>query len=118
MLMGMRASGAVRGANDRLRIAVAGLNGRGGAHVGGWLNQDNVEVAYLIDPDRDVLGRAMKGLQDKTEGKFTTQGIADIRTALDDDTVDAVSIATPNHWHSLMTIWARRPASTSTSRSR
>ncbi|MCP4452443.1 MAG: gfo/Idh/MocA family oxidoreductase, partial [Planctomycetes bacterium] len=43
------------GANDRLRIAVAGLNGRGRGHIDGWLGQDNVEIAYLIDPDRDVL---------------------------------------------------------------
>ena len=40
------------GANDRLRIAVAGVNGRGGSHISGWLEQPNVEIAYLIDPDQ------------------------------------------------------------------
>jgi predicted dehydrogenase len=106
ILMGTRASGAVRGANDRLRIAVAGMNGRGGAHVGGWLGQDNVEVAYLCDPDANVLGRALKNLSDKTGGESKAKGIADIRVALEDDSIDAISVATPNHWHSLMTIWA------------
>ena len=105
ILMGTRASGAVRGANDRIRIAVAGMNGRGGAHASGFAGQEGVEVAYLCDPDANVLGRALENLKKKTGGKSTAKGIADIRTALDDDSIDAISIATPNHWHSLMTIW-------------
>ena len=52
LLTGSRASGKILGANDRLRIAVAGLNGRGQSHLSGWLDQDNVEIAYLIDPDQ------------------------------------------------------------------
>jgi predicted dehydrogenase len=59
----------------------------------------------LIDPDQDVLGRAMKRIEAQASGKFTTQGVTDVRRALDDKTVDAISIAAPNHWHSLMTIW-------------
>jgi len=106
ILMGTRASGAVRGSNDRIRIAVAGMNGRGGSHASGFSGQEGVEVAYLCDPDANVLGRALENLKKKTGGKSTAKGIADIRTALDDDSIDAISIATPNHWHSLMTIWA------------
>ncbi|HET6328857.1 MAG TPA: twin-arginine translocation signal domain-containing protein, partial [Planctomycetaceae bacterium] len=49
LLTGTRASGRVIGANDRLRIAVAGVNGRGRSHIDGWLKQDNVEIVYLID---------------------------------------------------------------------
>jgi len=85
---------------------VAGVNGRGGAHIGGWLGQPNVEIAYLIDPDTTVLAGAMKSLEKQAKGKFTTKGIADVRRALEDPELDAISIATPNHWHSLMTIWA------------
>ena len=55
LITGTRASGQIKGANDRLRIAVAGLNGRGGSHIGGWMGQQNVEVAYLADPDENVL---------------------------------------------------------------
>lgn len=105
LITGTRASGKVIGANERLRIAVIGLNGRGKSHIGGWAEQNNVELAYLIDPDRDVLARTLKNVEGRTEGKFNTQGATDLRTALDDKTVDAISIAAPNHWHSLMTIW-------------
>ena len=108
LLMGTRASGSIRGANDRLRIAVAGLNGRGKSHIGGWLDQDNVELAYLIDPDQNVLNTALKSVAAKTDGQFKGKGIKDVREALDDPNLDAISIATPNHWHSLMTIWAAR----------
>ena len=94
------------GANDRLRIAVAGLNGRGRSHIAGWLEQPNVEIAYVIDPDEDVLNKTVKDIGKQTEGKMTPKGLSDLRKALEDKNLDAVSIATPNHWHSLMTIWA------------
>ncbi len=106
LLTGTRASGAVKGANDRLRIAVAGVKGRGKSHIAGWLGQENVEIAYLIDPDSQVLAGALKDLAGKAKGRFATKGLADVRKALEDPTLDAISIATPNHWHSLMTIWA------------
>jgi len=106
LLAGTRASGNVVGANDRIRIAVAGLNGRGRSHVKGWLDQPNVEIAYLIDPDRTVLTSALSALKKRTQGKWNTQGVIDVRAALDDKNLDAISIATPNHWHSLITIWA------------
>ncbi len=107
ILAGTRASGAVRGANDRVRIAVAGLNGRGKAHLSGWLGQKNVEIAYVIDPDANVLAGALKRLEGKEAAK-NVKGVADVREALDDPSLDAISVATPNHWHSLITIWAAR----------
>ena len=106
LLTGTRASGKILGANDRLRIAVAGLNGRGQSHLSGWLDQENVEIAYLIDPDQKVLASAMNGLQAKLKDNFKAKGIADVREALEDKNLDAISVATPNHWHSLITIWA------------
>ncbi|MEM7311681.1 MAG: Gfo/Idh/MocA family oxidoreductase, partial [Planctomycetota bacterium] len=100
LITGTRASGNIIGANDRVRIAVAGLKGRGRAHIGGWKGCDNVEIAYLIDPDKNQVAKRMNELNsDKC------QGIADVREALADKELDAISIATPNHWHSLMTIW-------------
>lgn len=106
LLTGTRASGQVRGANDRLRVAVAGLNGRGQSHIAGYLEQPNVEIAYVIDPDRNAVARSIATIE-KATGKAPV-GIADVRVALDDKNVDAVSVATPNHWHSLITIWAAR----------
>jgi predicted dehydrogenase len=108
-ISGGLAGAQIIGANDRVRIAIAGLHGRGKSHIGGFLGQENVEIAYLIDPDKKVLARAMDDLRKKVEAKgrpFTTKGIADVREALGDKNLDAISIATPNHWHSLMTIWA------------
>jgi predicted dehydrogenase len=106
LLTKTRASGKVDGANDRLRIAVAGVNGRGGSHIGGFMGQDNVEIAYLIDPDEKVLDRKLAKIHKDAGGRFTTKGVTDVRVALEDPNVDALTVATPNHWHSLMTIWA------------
>jgi len=105
LITGTRASGNIIGANDRLRIAIAGLNGRGKSHMEGWLSQENVEIAYLIDPDQNVLDKALKSLNEKLDGKSKCKGVKDVRTALEDKTLDAISVACPNHWHSLMTIW-------------
>lgn len=105
ILAGTAASGAVLGANDRVRVAVAGLNGRGQAHINGYLGQENVELAYVIDPDERVLANTLKSLQSKIGDKYQVKGVKDVREALDDPNVDALSIATPNHWHALMTIW-------------
>ena len=105
LITGTKASGNIVGANDRLRIAIAGVNGRGKSHMKGWLEQENVEIAYLIDPDENVLAKSMKSLEEITKGKFNCKGVKDVRTALEDKTLDAISIACPNHWHSLMTIW-------------
>src|SRR5262249_8030743 len=48
---GTKSSGRVIGANDTVRVAVAGLNGRGSAHVSGLAGRPGVEIAYLVDPD-------------------------------------------------------------------
>ena len=98
-----RAPASMRSANDRVRIAVLGLNGRGKAHLSGFMGLDNVEIAAVVDPDSEVLGRTVEKLQKKA-GKAATMpvGLADFRRVLDDKSIDAVSIAAPNHWHSLM----------------
>ena len=93
----------VLGANERIRVAVIGLNGRGGAHIGGYMGQKDVEVAAVVDPDERVLAGKVQSLEKKT-GKAPI-GATDLRKVLEDKSIDAISIATPNHWHALMTIW-------------
>ncbi len=105
LLNGTRASGTFLGANDRVRMAVIGVNGRGSSHISGFLGQQNVDLAYLVDVDSKVLERRLKDVEAKTGGQQQTIGVTDIRRVLDDKNVDAISVATPNHWHSLMTIW-------------
>jgi predicted dehydrogenase len=102
---GTKSSGRVIGANDRVRIGIAGLNGRGGSHVDEFTNKvKGVEIAYLIDPDTRTFAQRIKEIQGG--GGSTPQTVQDIRRALDDKNLDAVSVATPNHWHALITIWA------------
>ena len=97
---------AIMGANDRFRIAVCGVNGRGKSHINGFGELDNVELAYLVDPDSKVLGERVAQVKEKGGLSARVKGEADVRKVLDDKDIDAISCATPNHWHSLMVIWA------------
>ncbi len=91
-------------ANEVIRIAVIGVNGRGRAHADAFRKMKGVEVAALCDPDEQVLNQVARSIAQST-GK-TPKTYPDIRNLLQDKDVDAVSIATTNHWHSLATIWA------------
>ena len=94
-IAGTKASGRVIGANDTIRVGVAGINGRGGAHIGEYVKLPNVEVTYLIDPDSRLFASRSKGVTDRG-GKAPTC-VQDVREALDDPNLDAVSVAAPNH---------------------
>jgi predicted dehydrogenase len=98
------ASAKVLGANDRIRVAVIGVRGRGWDHVRGYHQIPNVEVAAFCDVDENVLGQRLADAEKMGMAKPKTY--TDIRELLKDKDIDAVSIATPNHWHSLMGIWA------------
>src|ERR1051326_1484533 len=63
-----------------------------------------VEIAYLVDPDTRTFGKRIKQIEDA--GGKEPKTVQDIRRVLEDKSIDAISIATPNHWHALMTIWA------------
>ena len=88
LICGTSSTPRVFGANDRVRVAVVGVNGRGGDHIGGFLGQPNVEIAYLVDPDQRVLENRLEALEKKVEGKYTTKGVADVRRALEDPELD------------------------------
>jgi predicted dehydrogenase len=92
------------GANDRLRVAVIGLNGRGKDHIAGFSKLANVEVATLCDVDDVVLRKSASEFEEKYKKKVKME--QDLRKVYDDKDIDAVSIATPNHWHALAAIWA------------
>lgn len=92
------------GANDRIRAAVLGVYGRGKNHIEGMQRLDNVEIACLCDPDSEVLTQRAGEFQEKYGLKVKTE--KDLRRVFDDKEIDVVTIATPNHWHSLATIWA------------
>ena len=92
----------VTGANNDIRVAVIGLNGRGEAHMEGFQNLRGVRITALCDVDRNVLDGAMGKL---TKRGVQLEGFTDIRKLLASKNVDAIAIATPNHWHALAAIW-------------
>ena len=94
------------GANDEIRIGVAGIRGRGGGHINHFQSLAGVKVVALCDPDEKVLAERVAGFKKKYEvGDSAIKGHMDIRDVLDRKDVDAIVIAAPNHWHSLMTVW-------------
>ena len=108
-LMGSAAAvGAGRGllasANDTVRLCVIGIGGRGGSHIAGFGRLPNVEVAAICDVDESHLQKG--AAQVEKAGWKKPQAFGDFRKMLEDKSIDAVSIATPNHWHTLMTILA------------
>jgi predicted dehydrogenase len=106
-IAGTKASGRVLGANDAIRVGIAGISGRGRSHIGAFaheLKDKNVQVTHLIDPDSRLF-ESRKKLVARGDNR-DPQCVTDIRKALDDDNLDVVTVATCNHWHSLITIWA------------
>jgi predicted dehydrogenase len=101
------AGAAVRGLaspNDTVRVGVVGCGGRGSSHVSAWSSMPNVELAALCDVDESHIADKLKGLETKGAKKPATY--VDVRKMLEDKNIDAISIASPNHWHTLQTIWA------------
>ena len=94
----------VLGANDTIRVAVIGVNGRGKSHYNGFQEIPNVKVTTFVDPDIEVANERAKDF----EGKYGYRPniVQDMRKVFDDKQIDVVGIATPNHWHALATIWA------------
>src|SRR5882757_233154 len=101
---GAFASKAFAGPNDRVRVACVGVRGQGNSHIGAYSKMDNVEIAAIVDIDESVLNMRLDQVE-KSSGKRPAS-YTDIRKLLEDKSIDAVSIATPNHSHALQTIWA------------
>jgi predicted dehydrogenase len=94
----------VLGANERVRVAICGVRGRGMDHFKNYAKLPNVEIAAVCDVDENVAA--------ESTGRMVKMGVprpktyVDVRELLDRKDIDAISIATPNHWHSLIAIWA------------
>ena len=94
----------VLGANDRLRVAVIGTGGQGWGHMRYFSDIEGVEVVAICDVDQAHTEDRAKRLEDITGKKPKTY--VEMREIFDDKNIDAITSATPNHWHSLLTIWA------------
>src|SRR6266478_1346353 len=104
--LGVKASSYSRivGANDRVRVAICGVRGRGNDHIRGFSRVPGTELAILCDIDENVSQQRVGEIE--RMGLPKPKSCVDVRKLLEDKEIDAISIATPNHWHSLMAIWA------------
>ncbi len=91
-------------ANDTVRVACVGVRGQGNSHIKAYSAMQNVEIAAICDVDESVLDERIG--QVEKSGKKKPARFTDIRKLLEDKSIDAISIATPNHWHALMGIWS------------
>ena len=98
---------AIIGSNERINIAVIGIRSQGTAHINSYCsmkNDKNVWLTTLCDTDEQFFAERAKTVQEKTGiNPITTW---DLRKVLDDKDIHAVSMAIPDHWHALATIWA------------
>jgi predicted dehydrogenase len=95
----------VNSANDKVRIGVVGIHGMGQSHIQAFNALENVEVVALCDIDERLFDERIKKLfLDKNLPK--PKKYTDYRKMLEDKDIDAVTVVTPNHWHTPMAIWA------------
>ena len=92
-------AGRVLGANGDVRVAVIGLGGKGGQHAGVFSQLPGARLVALCDVDPKRLADHVR----RFDGAFSA---TDPRKVLERKDIDAVVIATPDHWHALLAIWA------------
>ena len=91
-------------ANDTVRVACVGVRGQGRSHLQQYGKMKNVEIAAICDVDENILDDRLN-MVEKASGKRPAR-YTDLRKLLEDKSIDAVSIATPNHNHTLQAIWS------------
>ena len=103
--IGVRPRGSsAQSPNERLGVAIVGVNGRGGDHINGFRADKRVEIRALVDIDAEV-GQKRADMVEKAQGR-RPEVFTDMRKAFELDSIDIVSTATPNHWHALCGVWA------------
>jgi predicted dehydrogenase len=103
-LTALGAAGAANKPNERIILAVMGVRGRGRDLIRGFSAQEDVEIAYLIDPDENVIPAALKSVAARQKKPPRVE--RDVRNVLKDKNVTGLVIAAPDHWHALATVWA------------
>lgn len=95
---------AATGVNEKVQVGIIGCNGRGMDHIAGFLSVPDAEIAYVCDVDSRAVEKGLAQVAKKQERK--AKGARDLRRMLEDPHLDAVSIATPDHWHAPAAILA------------
>jgi predicted dehydrogenase len=101
-----RAARRILGANDRVVTASIGIRGQGNSLKRGFAKLKNVEIKTLCDIDANLAPERINDARLADIETFKPGFVQDMRRVFDDKDIDAVVIATPNHWHALATIWA------------
>jgi predicted dehydrogenase len=99
----LKPTSRVLGANDEIRIATIGVGGQGSEHTKIFSKIPGVRYVAVCDPDQKQVDGRIKFFADKG---LKVDGYTDMRKLLDRKDIDAITSATPNHWHALVTIWA------------
>lgn len=94
----------VLGANDDIHVAIIGVRSKGKQHIDNFGKLPGVRIVAVCDPDAKILADRAK-LAEKYNHNKPVKAVADMRDIFDDPNIDAVVVATPNHWHALATIW-------------
>lgn len=102
---GTLTASALASPNDTVRVACVGIRGQGNAHIGNYARMKNVDIAALCDVDSQILNTRADEVVNR-HGKKKPELYSDVRKLLENKDIDVISIATPNHWHTLITIWA------------
>jgi predicted dehydrogenase len=100
---GAASRSSVWGANDRIGVCIVGFHGQGGSHMRDILQMEEADIVALCDVDSMVLEKGIETVR-AARGK-APKGYRDVRDVMTDPAVDAITTATPNHWHSLITVW-------------
>ncbi len=104
---GRNSYNSIMGSNERVNVAVIGIRGQGGTHIKSWCElkeSKNVRLKTLCDADEQYFADRLKTVKSLTGDVPTT--VWDMRRVFEDKEIDAVSLAIPNFWHALATIWA------------
>ncbi len=94
--------GNIMGANDRINFGIVGLHGRGKALLKAAAASDNTSIGFVCDVDSRVIEDSTKMVKDVTGKK--PKAHEDIRKLLEESDLDAIAVATPDHWHAPMAI--------------
>jgi len=98
------AAGRIRGANDKVVLALIGAGGRGSLVIQNMTAFENVETKYICEVDDSRGAGAIKSCE-RLQG-YAPKRVTEMKEVFDDKDIDGVVIATPEHWHALATVWA------------
>ncbi len=95
--------GAKAAPSERVNLCIVGVRGRGSDLAPNFAALPQAQITHICDVNESILGAFGKRIADIQ--KSTPKPVQDLRRVLDDQSVDAIVVATPDHWHALATIW-------------